>query len=464
MFSRLSTFFDSPGHSPRRRRRTGGFRPGLEYLEKRLVPTTFIVDDDGVQCPDRNFSTINAAVAAANAGDVIRVCPGLYNESVVVSESIRLVAEFGGEAVGRNARQRSGLVADPTEVAIVNPPAAAGFVVSADGVVIRNFTVTGALDDAGIRLQSGFSGARIRNNVVRDNVIGLSLASDGDQLTLIHNNAFVDNDEPGAASGNGIYADVRVANTSIAGNYFTGHEENTAMLLLGIARPNRRLTISGNTIVDDGTILVSNLARSTISSNFSLRSSSNGIELSGGVRNTRVENNRLQGGLFTGINMVEGQSVLDNVDNIIRGNLITDFADAGIQLRDGATQNLVEFNRVFNTGNLSDPLNLGVGIFLRTGATENTVQGNVVRRSLTDGIRLDAAVVNRIFENDVRRNSRDGIRAEATSLDNRIRRNTMLGNVAFDAHDLSLGTGTAGTANRWVDNTCETDSPNGLCP
>jgi SLT domain-containing protein len=39
----------------------------------------------------------------------------------------------------------------------------------------------------------------------------------------------------------------------------------------------------------------------------------------------------------------------------------------------------------------------------------------------------------------------------------------MKGSGEHDAHDDSTGGGTAGTANTWDKNKCETDLPDGLC-
>ena len=50
-----------------------------------------IVDDDNVPCLDgRAFRTINAALEAANTGDEIKICPGVYEEQVVLTKSLTL--------------------------------------------------------------------------------------------------------------------------------------------------------------------------------------------------------------------------------------------------------------------------------------------------------------------------------------------------------------------------------------
>jgi len=49
------------------------------------------------------------------------------------------------------------------------------------------------------------------------------------------------------------------------------------------------------------------------------------------------------------------------------------------------------------------------------------------------------------------------------SSNNRIVSNTMRQNDEHDAHDDTVGAGTAGTANYWIDNNCKTENRPGLC-
>ena len=51
---------------------------------------TLTVDDDRVQCPNAGFTSIQAAVTAAHAGDRINVCPGTYNEQVAINKSLTI--------------------------------------------------------------------------------------------------------------------------------------------------------------------------------------------------------------------------------------------------------------------------------------------------------------------------------------------------------------------------------------
>src|SRR5215207_8159725 len=56
-------------------------------------PSTWVVDRDGAECSNADFTSIQAAVDAAAPGDVIRVCPDLYPESVTVDKPLTLVGD-----------------------------------------------------------------------------------------------------------------------------------------------------------------------------------------------------------------------------------------------------------------------------------------------------------------------------------------------------------------------------------
>jgi len=95
--------------------------------------------------------------------------------------------------------------------------------------------------------------------------------------------------------------------------------------------------------------------------------------------------------------------------------------------------------------------------------SSSVVEKNLLVRNL-DGVRIfNNAAANSIQSNVVWRSGRDGIRAEATSSNNTIERNIVVNSVEHDAHDDSVGIGTAGTANFWTDNHCGTENRLVLC-
>ena len=76
---------------------------------------------------------------------------------------------------------------------------------------------------------------------------------------------------------------------------------------------------------------------------------------------------------------------------------------------------------------------------------------------------LDRATNNLVRDNDITLNKVDGVRVNSLSVSNTIERNLMQGNREHDAHDDSVGPGTAGTANFWLENDCLTENRPGLC-
>jgi parallel beta-helix repeat protein len=425
-----------PGRRPDRR-----YRPEAEALEGRVLLShrVFTVDDDRVQCPTADFTSINAAVAAASPGDTIRVCPGQYNESVQVNKTLTLEAR-PGEA-DRNPTRTP----NPQRDAIVQPPAAgsSGFLVTADDVVIDGFVVQGTTNNAGINLDRQHSGYQVRDNLIRDNTFGLYLNTNGARRTVIDDNAFVNNNRPGSAAGNGIYSDQGVSNARITDNFFT-KQTNAALIFVGdgtAAQDQFNLQIRENTMIDDAPVILVNAHDAVIRDNVSLRSAGSGIFFGGNVRNVTVSDNVLRDGAFTGINLrtnAFGNAPQANTNNRITDNVVRGFGDSGIRLREGASGNLVAGNRVSDNGKGNDPT---------TG----------------DGISLENAQNNVVRDNRSRNNRRDGIRVDALSAGNRIVGNRLRHNGEHDAHDDSIGSGTAGTANLWEHNFCKTENRPGLC-
>ncbi|MEA2352213.1 MAG: hypothetical protein QOJ14_627, partial [Thermoleophilaceae bacterium] len=48
---------------------------------------TRTVDDDHLQCPDAQYTSIEAAVQSAAPGDTVQVCAGTYQETVTVDKA-----------------------------------------------------------------------------------------------------------------------------------------------------------------------------------------------------------------------------------------------------------------------------------------------------------------------------------------------------------------------------------------
>ena len=184
---------------------------------------TLLVDDDGFGVPGNcnaataAFPTIQAGVAAAAPGDTVKVCPGTYTENVLVDKTIIV----NGAKSGVDARTRG--TANESVLHSANPSLPI-FMLNADNVRLNGFLIEGNSNNAGIQTTPAFSGYRVLNNIVRDNVIGIYLHSGGAATTIARQNLIRDNNRPGSSAGNGIYSDQGAVNIDIVSNRFRGHQ------------------------------------------------------------------------------------------------------------------------------------------------------------------------------------------------------------------------------------------------
>jgi len=126
--------------------------------------TTLVVDDDGhgtaANC-DANapaFSSIQAAVNAALPGDTIFICPGTYNEQVVITKDNLTIQ---GSGAGSTILRPSAVVANTTSLVtpIPVPVRPILLVDEATGVTVTQLTIDGsAADGGGVQLNCGFNG------------------------------------------------------------------------------------------------------------------------------------------------------------------------------------------------------------------------------------------------------------------------------------------------------------------
>jgi parallel beta-helix repeat protein len=173
-----------------------------------LGGSTVLVVDDGADCPNADFTTIQAAVDAAEPGSTILVCAGIYYEWVVIAakDELRLLAKGQpGDVVLDGQNAPAPFPCTPaSEVAV----RCAGFELrNADGNRIEGFLVR-RYWEAGIWLRMGSSGNTIRKNVTTESPHhdGIQLANSPDnvveQNTSFANFALVP--APGAMNACGI--------------------------------------------------------------------------------------------------------------------------------------------------------------------------------------------------------------------------------------------------------------------
>ena len=374
-------------------------------------PNALVVDDDRAQCPDAQFQTINSAVAAALPGARIRVCPGLYKESVPIAKPGLFLQAPRHQ--GQATECKSPIVNDPTQYAILSYNAALnggnpseGFDVEAAGVTIEGFTIQPdptlvTHDGVGIFTSPLFGGYDIRHNVLQNNSIGVYVDSDGSAATYVRENCLRGNNLSGAAGGNGVYSDQGLSNAAITNNYFTGHT-NASVVIDTFRSTPHDIQVTHNESVNDSSIVVA-----------------------------------------------------DSNDVIINYNKITNPAGSGI-VTFLTQRGEISYN---NVAGGPDSFN-GISLHFTVGAT---VKSNKVTGFELDGIRIgDESDNNTVASNRSEDNKEAGLQAIEESSNNTIRENHMRGNVP-DCSDDTVGGGTAGTANFWINDFGYTEDHPGIC-
>ena len=332
-----------------------------------------IVDDDGAQCPNAQFTSIQAAVDAADPGDNIKVCPGTYAEQVrITKDNLTLFSEQPLQAIIK----APSVMTAPNSIVLVD---------GAQGVTLRQFTVTGpftvpgcvgpAETHTGIRIIGGGSATIYGNHIT--------------QIRDLNPALFGCQDGVGVLVGRQVLGEVGSA--LLRNNLIDRYQKGGVV----IDNNGSSAWITQNAVVGDG--LTSLIAQ-------------NGIQV--------------------------GRGASAQVDhNIVSDNL---FVRAGS----------------FDTA-------AGILLF-ETSASVSADHNSVLRNGV--GIDIDEGAVGLgISHNDVRDNQDDGIGAFAASGQNTIAYNKASNNAPVDCYDETTGSGTAGTANYWINDFGLTQNRPGLC-
>lgn len=325
--------------------------------ERSAFARTYSVDDDRRDCPNAQYTSIQAAVNNALAGDSIRVCPGLYQERVRINagkNNLTLFATVRGEAV---IQAPASLGADPYAIVRIN---------GAQNIVFRDFTVAGPLPDAlfcsttdvraGLAVIGGGS-ATIRDNVFRD------IRSTSESLRNCFNGVAV-------AVGNPFTGDIGTA--TIVNNFFERYQAEGIL----VNQSGSSATIDGNDLRG-----ISDSPTNT---------PQNGIEVSDGatgeVRNNKVEDHRFppqtvgSSGIITSnagrVRIINNQANRNDFGIIsaaetnplrVSQNLTTYNTFDGISLY-STTGAVIKRNSSYSNG--------FDGIYLASDATGNTIRRN----------------------------------------------------------------------------------------
>ena len=260
--------------------------------------------------PD-NYSTIQAAIDNASAGDTVFVRSGTYNQNISIGKSINLIGENAQTTI-LTMRQ---FYSNP---AFSGAPATYIISINANGVKIENFTIN----------NPNLWGSGIGSNGNRNQIIGLKIDSIGTGIVVNGANQFVSqNHIANALSGiqcSGSYnqiIDNTFSNTgltlsgsynSIAGN-FISYEEG-----ISISLENANTNLIYNNTVTKGTVYLES-SNSNIICNNTIRGGGSlllGHAIRWPASNNLISGNIIEGAVTWGISMGYGSY------NVFYGNLV----------------------------------------------------------------------------------------------------------------------------------------------
>ena len=254
-----------------------------------------IVDASG----GADYTTIQNAVNASVAEDLIIVYPGIYSENVVIDRQLDIISTGGAALTSVTAASATKHV----------------FEITADRVTIDGFSVSGATGSlrAGIYLSSSYDSMLI-NNIVSGNSYGIYLSSSGNG-TLVNNTV--------SCNGlNGIYL-VSSHNNTLADNAVSDNEWNGLFLI-----SSSNITLVNNAVSNnawDGIYMVS-LINSTLKNNTISNNNGNGISLSFSSNNNSMTNNSVSK------NAAHGIRLFSSSDNLIYNNLFNNSVNTHVDV------------------------------------------------------------------------------------------------------------------------------------
>jgi hypothetical protein len=268
----------------------------------------------GADCTAPDHTTDNAiqlAVNAADPGEEILVCAGTYDNdgpgtAVVVDKPVTL----RGAQSGVDARTRS--VPNASESIVEDDSGGIYIASDVDDVTVDGFVVQGTTNDsfgAGMLTPGTGKDQRIENTIVRGNIFGLYLNNEAGGETVVTHNLFQNNNQSGAASGNGVYGDQGTDGVLVEANRFVDHANTGLLLTATPPTTNDGVDIVDNDFENTNSDPALNLNRilllftqgSVISGNSVTAPDASGIQLLGEDRNVEIYGNTVTDSTFPGV-------------------------------------------------------------------------------------------------------------------------------------------------------------------
>ncbi|MBL7795651.1 MAG: right-handed parallel beta-helix repeat-containing protein, partial [Saprospiraceae bacterium] len=212
------------------------------------------------------YTTIQAAVTAATAGDIIYIADGTYNERVVIDKSLTL----DGESEGGTILDGTGLMGTGKGI-LINSNVTN---VTIQELTVRNYAGSSGNTDGGIYANGGNNNLTVQNVTIQNNVGGSGFYANGPVDEVLLNYVTSSGHTVGARGiviWNGLKSNITITNCEVFGNNCCGIElqdgsasgvilsNNTVynngdngIGLVGLDGSVGANTISGNILTDNG--------------------------------------------------------------------------------------------------------------------------------------------------------------------------------------------------------------------
>lgn len=314
---------------------------------------------------DTYYATIQAAVTAANANDIIQLAESTYNERVTISKSLTIQGVDKANCIVSG----SGLAGFGSGFYINNGVTG----VTIKDLTIQNFTGNGPNGNAGVYAIGGNNNLTVKNTIIKDNVGGSGIYANGPINTVLFDGNTISGhtNVSGAARGiviwNGIKENITITNNEVFNNNCCGIELQEGS--------GTNVNVSDNNIHDNGDngiglIGLTGPGENTVTNNIVTNNGRFGIEIK----------NPNGSGASTGA----GKIVISN-NNITRtnpiGSEVRDIAGIAVHRRAVLSGNVdVPYGTVVSGNTVSgytQPSNSdGFGIVME--GINHTVSGNTV--------------------------------------------------------------------------------------
>lgn len=381
-----------------------------------------------------DFSTIQGAVDAAASGATISVCPGTYQEYVTVppGKDNLSIKGMGGNPAAKNSSAPVILYpTSPNSDASAFDPNALVTVNGATGVNVQGMTVSGPFTDTGCE-----AGPTVHYGVF---VIGGGSAQlQQDYVTKIEpTESALMGCQDGVAVRAGSQGLSQAGSVTVQNSLIDQYEKG-GVVVDGAGSTGQ---VQNNTITGVGPTQA--IAQ-------------NGVQVSRNAMGA-VQNNMVSGNEYTGTDTYgDGILLFQAGDGVsVLNNKLTD-NDIAVDVESGSN-NSVQNNQTSTSS--SNIFAAGIYVYDQSSSrfTNNKTAGG------TEGIESNRVTSTTFQNNNVTNASDVGVYNDSTSTNNTYQNNKASGSGTYDCQDQSVGAGTAGTANTWMNDKGATSSPPGIC-